>query len=65
MFGIEQGEGFCMHVFSIHLLDLPRNSCEKCNFRSLAGIEPAALRFKYPNIQIVSRIAIPAFRENI
>ena len=25
----------------IHLLDLTRNSCEKCNFRSLAGIEPA------------------------
>jgi hypothetical protein len=25
----------------LHLLDLTRNSCEKCNFRSLAGIEPA------------------------
>jgi hypothetical protein len=24
----------------IHLLDLTRNSCEKCNFRFLAGIEP-------------------------
>ena len=24
------------------LLDLTRNSCEKCNFRSLAGIEPVA-----------------------
>ena len=23
-----------------------RNSCEKCNFRSLAGIEPVALRFR-------------------
>ena len=30
----------------IHLLDLIRNSCEKCNNRSLAGIEPAALRFR-------------------
>jgi hypothetical protein len=27
----------------IHLLDLTRNNCEKCNCRSLAGIEPAAL----------------------
>ena len=33
-------------AFFIHLLDLTRNSCEKCNFRSLVGIEPAALRFR-------------------
>ena len=26
----------------IHLLDLTENSCEKCNYRSLAGIERAA-----------------------
>jgi hypothetical protein len=30
----------------IHLLGLTRNSCEICNYRSLAGIEPAALRFR-------------------
>jgi hypothetical protein len=29
----------------IHLLDLTRNRSRKCNFRPLAGIEPAALRF--------------------
>jgi hypothetical protein len=29
----------------IHLLDLTRNSFEKCNFMSLAGIDPAALLF--------------------
>ena len=28
------------------LLDLTRNSCEKCNLRSLAGIEPVALWFR-------------------
>ena len=28
------------------LFDLTWNSCEKCNYRSLAGIEPAALRFR-------------------
>jgi hypothetical protein len=27
-------------------LDLTGNSCEKYNYRSLAGIEPAALRFR-------------------
>ena len=27
--------------FYIHLLDLTRNSCEKSNYRFLAGIEPA------------------------
>jgi hypothetical protein len=30
------------------LLDLTRNSCEKSNFTSLAGIELAALRFINP-----------------
>ena len=30
----------------IHLLDLTRNRSEKCNFRSLAGIELAAVRFR-------------------
>ena len=30
----------------IHLLDLTRNRSEKWNFRSLSGIEPAALRFR-------------------
>ena len=30
----------------IHL-DLTRNSCEECNYRSLTGIEPAAMRFWY------------------
>ena len=37
-------------VVFIHLLDfidLTRNSCEKCNDSPLAGIEPAALRFRY------------------
>jgi hypothetical protein len=29
----------------IHLLDPTRNRSRKCNFRPLAGIEPAALRF--------------------
>jgi hypothetical protein len=28
-----------------NLLDLTKNSCEKCNFRFLAGIERAALGF--------------------
>jgi hypothetical protein len=30
----------------IHVLDLTRNSREKCNFRSPAGIKPAAVRFE-------------------
>ena len=30
----------------IHLLDLTTNRSEKCNLSSLAGIEPAALRFR-------------------
>jgi hypothetical protein len=30
-----------LDTFYIHLLDLTRNSCEKCKFRSLAEIEPA------------------------
>ena len=30
----------------MHLLVLTRNSREKCNCRSLAGIEPAALQFR-------------------
>ena len=32
------------------LSDLTRNSCEICNYRSLAGIEPVALR---SNVQVV------------
>jgi hypothetical protein len=27
----------------IHLLDLTRNSCDKCNSRPLTGIEPAIM----------------------
>ena len=30
----------------IHSLDLARSSCKKCNYSSLAEIEPAALRFR-------------------
>jgi hypothetical protein len=37
--------GNCRVEIYIHLLDLTRNRSEKCNFRSLAGIEPTALRF--------------------
>ena len=33
-------EGCCWWKFIYILLDLARNSCEKCNFWSLAGIEP-------------------------
>ena len=29
------------------LLDLTRNSCEKCNFRPLAGIEPVAAKCRF------------------
>ena len=32
-----------LSVNFINLLDLTRNRSEKCNFRSLAGIDPAAL----------------------
>jgi hypothetical protein len=42
-------EGYCRWKLSsgnLYLLDQTmRNRSEKCNFRSLAGIEPAALRF--------------------
>ena len=36
-------KGHCRVEIYIHLLDLTRKRSEKCNFRSLAGIEPAAL----------------------
>jgi hypothetical protein len=36
----------CRVEIYIQLSNLTRNRSEKCNFRSLAGIEPAALRFR-------------------
>ena len=39
-------DGNCRVGIYIHLLDLTKNRSEKCNFRSLAGIEPAALQFR-------------------
>ena len=43
-------EGYCRWKFSsgnLHTFIRPnQDSCEKCNFRSLAGIEPAAPRFR-------------------
>jgi hypothetical protein len=37
-----------------HLLDLTRNRNEKCNFRSLAGIEPAILQVQFLSGQFLS-----------
>ena len=39
-------DGNCRVEIYIHWLDLTGYSCKKCNFRSLARIEPAALRFR-------------------
>ena len=39
-------DGNCQVEIYIYLLYLTRNRSEKCNFMSLAGIEPAALRFQ-------------------
>ena len=43
----------------IHLLDLTRNSCEECNFRSRVGIEPAALRFRCSALKQLSYMLMP------
>ena len=37
--------------FYIHLLNLTTNCCEKCNYRSVAGIEPAGLRLRSSALQ--------------
>ena len=39
-------DGIIEWKFYINLLDLTRNSCDKCNFRFRPGIEHAALRFQ-------------------
>ena len=44
----------------IHLLDLTRNRSEKCNFRSVAGIEPAALRLWRSALNRVTEASCPA-----
>jgi hypothetical protein len=44
--------------FSVHLLDLTRNSCEKYNYRSLAGIEPAALQLLFNRVRCQQNLDI-------
>jgi hypothetical protein len=66
-------DGNCRVEIYIHFLELTRNRSEKCNFRSLARIEPAALRLsqiifiytrKYMHAETLALLTKPLYFPN-